>query len=879
MKLNHLVACLASFASAVIMLSSCSSSANSTINVDMSDEITEYPEDLWGIFIEEISRSGDGGLWPEMIYNMGFEEKDVPDDCTVIDNEVHGPAKPNYQSGRVKNYIFYHFNPDNKTEGWTLEPMASSSATMKVVTTNPVSKGNANSLQLDITGSGARLMNEGYAGISMVSGEKYNISFYARSTSAYNGGIKVNIIGKDGNEIFSEKFDLTKDGAWKKYDAVIASNITDNKAKLVMEFDGSGQVFIDYISLMPQETFMGHGLRKDIAQTLADIKPSFVRWPGGCIVEGLSMADRIKWKETIGPRIERVGKMDLWGYHNSCSIGYHDFLQFCEDIGAEPMFVVNAGLSCVVRNGDYFELDEMDDLIQDHLDAIEYAIGDVSTKWGAERAKNGHPEPFHLKYIEIGNENSGDTYAKHYSYIYKRLKEAYPQIKYISTHDRLTPVPESYDEGSVEMIDPHYYVRSENFFNTVNIFDDAPRGLYDVYVGEYAVNSGVGPGTLEGALAEAAFMLGIEKNSDLVKIASYAPILENTDFQMWPTNLIRFKNNVVVPRTSYHVQYMFSNNRPDVVLGTELVMDNTIPAISGKVGFSATVNAQGSKVEMKDFAVNGQPVSGSWVEQGSWTKTDEGYTNGEFKDLNYLVEPNLYIPGTNKNSPPRLSSGGWITSSTEVSGNFDVATKVKFENSIGNFGMRFGVKDDRNYLAVNISAPRFRPGSTPTSAVGSTPKYSVALAMVEGNTSIALGTIGEGIELSLDEWHDVKLAVDGSTISFFIDGNEIGSAQYKPLQKRYALAGYDRESSEIIIKVVNAISEPFSTSINLNNVGSVESIGKVITLTSDLLLDENDFESPNAIHPIESEFAKFGKKFNMTFEPNSFTILRIKVNE
>ena len=263
-----------------------------------------------------------------------------------------------------------------------------------------------------------------------------------------------------------------------------------------MEFDGQGQLFIDYISLLPQETFKGHGLRKDIAQTLADIKPSFIRWPGGCIVEGLSMEDRIKWKETIGDRIERVGKMDLWGYHNSCSIGYHDFLQFCEDIGAEPMFVINAGLSCVVRNGDYFELDEMDQLIQDHLDAIEYAIGDADSKWGAVRARNGHPEPFHLKYIEIGNENSGDVYAKHYSYIYKRLKEKYPQIKYISTHDRLTPVPDTYDAGTVEMIDPHYYVRPEQFFNTTDIFDDAPRGLYEVYVGEYAVNSGVGPGTL-----------------------------------------------------------------------------------------------------------------------------------------------------------------------------------------------------------------------------------------------------------------------------------------------------------------------------------------------------------------------------------------------
>ena len=857
-----------------VSLCDCSHAPQSVLDIDMADEITDFPQDLWGIFIEEISRSGDGGLWPEMIYNMGFEEKDVPDDCVVIGDEVHGPAKPNYQSGQVKGYIFHHFDPQNKTEGWSLEPLASSTATMTVVSTNPVSKGNANNLRLDIKGSGARIINEGYAGLNMVSGDKYNFSFYARATAAYDGTVKASIIGKDGKEIFSQTFNLNKNGSWNKYDAVVESSVTDNKARLVMEFDGEGQLFIDYISLLPQETFMGHGLRKDIAQTLADIKPSFIRWPGGCIVEGLSMEDRIKWKETIGDRIERVGKMDLWGYHNSCSIGYHDFLQFCEDIGAEPMFVVNAGLSCVVRNGDYWELDEMDQLIQDHLDAIEYAIGDASTKWGAVRAKNGHPEPFHLKYIEIGNENSGEMYAKHYSYIYKRLKEKYPQIKYISTHDRLTPVPDTYEAGTVEMIDPHYYVRPEQFFNTTDVFDNAPRGLYEVYVGEYAVNSGVGPGTLEGALAEASFMLGIEKNSDLVKIASFAPILENTDFQMWPTNLIRFKNNIVVPRTSYHVQCMFSHNRPDVILGTKLALEQTALKLEGKTGFAASVNAEGSKVEMKDFSINGKATADGWEEQGSWDKTAEGYATGEFKDLNYLVEPNLYIPGTNKNVPPRLSSGGWVTSASEASGNFEVAAKVKFQNSLSSFGIRFAVQDDRNYLTFNVSAPRFRG---PAPAAATAPKYTASVAMVEGNTNISLGTLSSDIELSADEWHDVKVAVNGAQITCFIDGKEIGSTEYKPLQKRYALAGYDSKSGEMIIKVVNALDEPFSTAINISNVASVESKGKVITLSSDSLYDENDFDNPDKIHPVESVYDKFSKSFNMTFKPNSFTILRVKV--
>ena len=345
---------------------------------------------------------------------------------------------------------------------------------------------------------------------------------------------------------------------------------------------------------------------------------------------------------------------------------------------------------------------------------------------------------------------------------------------------------------------------------------------------------------------------------------------------MWPTNLIRFKNNIVVPRTSYHVQCMFSNNRPDVILGTSLALEQTALKLEGKTGFAASVNATGSKVEMKDFSINGKAAAGSWEEQGSWDKTADGYATGEFKDLNYLVEPNLYIPGTNKNVPPRLSSGGWITSASEASGNFEVAAKVKFQNSLSSFGIRFAVKDDRNYLTFNVSAPRFR-GAAPATA--SAPKYTASVAMVEGNTNISLGTLSSEIELSADEWHDVKVAVNGAEITCFIDGNEIGRTEYKPLQKRYALAGYDRESGEMIIKVVNALNEPFSTAINLSNVSSVESQGKVITLSADSLYDENDFENPDKIHPVESVYDKFSKSFNMTFEPNSFTILRVKVKE
>ena len=203
-----------------------------------------------------------------------------------------------------------------------------------------------------------------------------------------------------------------------------------------------------------------------------------------------------------------------------------------------------------------------------------------------------------------------------------------------------------------------------------------------------------------------------------------------------------------------------------------------------------------------------------------------------------------------------------------------MAAKVKFQNSLSSFGIRFAVKDDRTYLTFNVSAPRFRG---PAPAAATEPRYTASVAMVEGNTNISLGTLTSDIELSADEWHDVKVAVNGAQITCFIDGKEIGSTEYKPLQKRYALAGYDSESGEMIIKVVNALDEPFSTAINISNIASVESKGKVITLSSDSLYDENDFDNPDKIHPVESVYDKFSKSFDMTFEPNSFTILRVKV--
>ncbi|MBR4568192.1 MAG: carbohydrate binding domain-containing protein [Bacteroidales bacterium] len=853
---------------AAALMCGCADKTEALLTVDLQDRPVNVPQDLWGIFFEEINHAGDGGIWPEMIYNMGFEEKDIPTDCTLDGDDVVGPRKPNYAYGTVRDYRFHHFDPNDQSIGWTIEGQ---NAAMRVVTTKPLSEANPHSLEITVPYWGAKLTNEGWNGIPLKEGEEYNFSFFLRADPSFTSSFTAALVGSDGKSLYEETFSPSFHGDWVKYDAKFTSKATDSKVKLVFNFESTGKVWLDYVSLLPEKTFKGHGLREDIAQTLADLKPSFIRWPGGCIVEGMSMENRIKWKETIGDRLDRPGQFDLWGYHNSCAFGYHDFLQFCEDIGASAMYVVNIGLSCMVRNGDYYEMNELGGIIQDILDAIEYAIGDTSTKWGAERAKNGHPDPFPLKYIELGNENVGERYIERYNYVYPIVKAAYPDIIFISNHGTPGTLPETYT-APTEMIDAHYYVNPETFYNTVHLFDNLPRDMYKVYIGEYAVNAGVGSGNLDGALAEAAFMTGIEKNSDLVSIASYAPLLENTDFAQWPTNLIRFKNDQVFGRSSYFVQKMFSENRPDFIAGSELTLPEPDRTVAGKVGFASTVSAPDASIQVKGFTVSGKTPE--WDATGSWTVEGEGFREGERKDLSGLRDPGLYIPGTLKNAPVQLSSGGWL-SSKESYGDCDIKASVLWEKVFSGCEFRVAVKDDANYIAVAVNAPRRpRGAAAPTGPQ----RYSVSVNNMVNGCRLALGTLTTDLAFDEGAWHDVSVGVKDGEISCTIDGKEIGKVAYTPLERRFAVSGYDNETGEVIVKVVNSEAAPMATRIQLAGAKEVSKTGKAIVLSSGSLKDDNSFEEPGKVSPVETDIKGLSDDFTYTFEPYSLTILRIKAS-
>lgn len=562
MKLTH----------SLLLLAACSICTNAVaqdapISINLQQHGATVSPNLYGIFFEEINHAGDGGLYAELVQNRGFEEHVLPSSMHYENGRAVAVGSRNYEHGNNRKWSVPWNIEEKKYLGWNVKGNLCKTEREVKPMEKPLHENTPNAMVLTISdmqkGGKAQLVNTGYWGMGLKKGEKYDLRFYVKS-SDYKGTLTARI--KDsysGKELGAISFEKKKIKDWTEFTGVILSDGTTLKGELEIEFNANGTVMVDYVSLFPRHTFKGrkNGQRKDLALMLQNLHPKFMRWPGGCIVEGATYENRVKWKETLGDPMTRRGEWDVWGYRATWGMGYHEFLQFCEDLNMDGMFVDNAGMSCSVRNGDFIEdVNQLDDVVQDFRDAIEYALGDpTKNKWAKMRADAGHPKPFPLKYVEIGNENVGPEYVKHFNYIFEKLKAEYPQITFINTlaHDNplLEQIPGDY------MVDPHWYRGPNFFFNNNNLFDEASR-KHDIYVGEYACNAGVGGGNLLAAISEAAFIMGMERNSDVVKMTSYAPLFENVNKKDWPCNLIHFNSSETYGRASYYVQQMAAENRP-----------------------------------------------------------------------------------------------------------------------------------------------------------------------------------------------------------------------------------------------------------------------------------------------------------------------------
>ena len=535
----------------------------------------QISNELIGIFFEDISSSADGGLNAELVQNGSFE-------YSPAERDGWGPGT-----------------------AWKITRPGHSLGTIEVHQQEPIHPNNPNYMRLiiertrhfhDYNGwAGFGIQNDGFDGISVKAGAKYDFSMFARNVKVDSKEIRIVLgepqgWGKDP-KVIAEQTIKVDDSDWKKYACTLTANADCKNAFLQIISLTTGVMDVDMVSLLPQDTYKGHGLRKDLAESLEALQPKFMRFPGGCVVHGGGDGfwNTYRWKETVGPKETRKGQKNTWGYHQSMALGYFEYFQMCEDMGMQPVPILPCGVSCQGTNGgwnmwptqaqDVVSMNDMDEWVQDALDLIEWANGDENTKWGKVRAAAGHPKPFNLKYLGIGNEEKiSPEFNERFKYMYNKVTEAHPEIVIVGTDGPGShPGNPDYENGwklaeeiGIPILDEHYYEQKEYFLKTRQ-YDSYPRDRKTkVYLGEYASKDK----KLIDALAEALYLIHVERNADVVTMTSYAPLFARKNGTSWNPDLIYFDNERPYLTCSYYVQQMFGQSSGDYFYGDCVTIEN-----------------------------------------------------------------------------------------------------------------------------------------------------------------------------------------------------------------------------------------------------------------------------------------------------------------
>ena len=584
-------------------------------------------------------------------------------------------------------------------------------------------------------------------------------------------------------------------------------------------------------SLMPTDTHGQAKLRKDLASLVAGMKPSFVRFPGGCYVEGDRIGDRFIWKTSLGEVNQRGGTQCIWGYKATNGLGFHEYLLWCDDLKAEPLFVINCGMS----HKDVTPLSEMDAVIQDAMDALEYANGDPrTTKWGRERAKNGHPKPFGLKLIEIGNENGGPRYNERYKLLFDAIKAKHPYVRTIANDWGGLPT-----SAPIEIVDEHYYNNPQFFFEQANRYDSYDRSKHKVYVGEYAVTQGCGEGNLIAALGEAAFITGMERNSDVVVMASYAPLFVNANNRAWNPDAIVFNASQAFGTPSYWVQQLFSTNRGDIVLPTALTQPVVRETASTETQGGVGVGTWLTDAEYKDIAVNGQPVTLT-PEKGSWVKTDGGglrQTNAKGEDFR--------------------ATGGDPDAS-----NYTLTLKAKKNGGDEGFLVMFYNRSAGDFLWWNLGGW----GNT---------RHEIERSVGGGKSPLLRPQVQGKIETG--RWYDIKIECQGTRIKCYLEGKLMHEVTLPPPPSNvHAVSTRDEKTGDVLVKLINGGKSARVAAITLKNVGKLTGQGTATVITGSGPNEENSFAQPNKIVPVTKPLSGVSESFTYPAPAYSVSILRLK---
>ncbi|KAK8609138.1 hypothetical protein V6N13_025445 [Hibiscus sabdariffa] len=578
-KLPCSVLFLCFFISCFIPHQSLDDEANLTAKlfIDASERSSHpIPQTLFGIFFEEINHAGAGGLWAELVSNRGFEAggSNIPsniDPWSIIGDESSIIVSTDRSSCFERNKVALRMEVLCNSEGTSTCPSG-----------------------------GVGIYNPGFWGMNIEQGKSYKIIFYVRSTEAID--ISVSFTSANGlqtlasTNIIASASDVSN---WTKMEVLLEAKETDHNSRLQLTTSKKGVIWFDQVSAMPLDTYKGHGFRNELFQMLADIKPQFIRFPGGCFVEGEWLRNAFRWKASVGPWEERPGHFgDVWMYWTDDGLGYFEFLQLSEDLGALPIWVFNNGIS----HNDQVDTSSVLPFVQEALDGLEFARGDSSSKWGSVRAAMGHPEPFDLRYVAIGNEDCWKkNYRGNYLKFYNAIKRAYPDIKIISNCDGSSrPL-----DHPADLYDFHVYTSANNLFSMSNQFDKTSRQGPKAFVSEYAVTGkDAGTGSLLAALAEAGFLIGLEKNSDIVQMASYAPLFVNSNDRRWNPDAIVFNSFQAYGTPSYWVQRFFTESSGATFLNATLQKDSSASLVASAITWKNSDGQTYIRIKAVNFGSN-----------------------------------------------------------------------------------------------------------------------------------------------------------------------------------------------------------------------------------------------------------------------------------
>jgi alpha-L-arabinofuranosidase len=795
------------------------SAANVSIQVNQPGAVVS--SNLFGIFFEEINFAGEGGLYAEMVRNRS----------------MYSPSTPFY---------------------WTAQLEGSATGAITIDPTEPLNTNIPNSLKLTMSsGSGTvGAANAGFWGMNLQAGAPYNLSFYAMAAPGFIGPIVANLENAAGTTIYAQASFGNLTANWQKFSGTLVPNTTDTNAQLVLTIARPATVWLDVVSLFPAATFNGrtNGLRADLANMLAALHPSFMRCPGGNYIEGANITNAVRWKKSVGDIAQRPGHMnDAWGYWSTDGYGVDEMFRECEDLGMTPLYAINAGLALGFNGNtnNTVPLNQMGPWVQDALDLIQYANGATNTTWGALRAANGHPAPYNLQYMEIGNENGGSYYNDRYALFYDAIKSNYPSMHLIAPDWGGIPTA-----TPVEIEDQHYYSSPAAFISYANMYDSYNRAGPKVFVGEYAVTAGFGTyGNLSAALGEASFMSGMERNSDVVLMASYAPLFGEVNGLQWQPDLIYYNGSQVFGTPSYYVQEMFSQNRGNTVLPTAVTVTTNASSVPphGTIGLGSwntsveytniLVTGAGGTLYQSDFVSQG--TNGWDVFNGSWNTN-----NGTYQQTAQITD--CYTIYTNGDST------NWS--------NYTVTLQAMKTGGAEGFLILFNALDDYNWTWWNIG--------------GWSDSLDGVEQMVDGSKTTYAQT-SQYIQTGV--WYYIKIVVNGAEAKCYLGTNSQQAATnlVQDVTVPGATGGllvsstYANASGQVVVKAVNPYSSSMTTTFNLSGVSSIAPTGTLIQLTSPNATDENSFAAPTHVFPVTNSIPGAGTNFTITLPANSLSILRL----